>query len=61
MIALRAYRFELCWLLLLIAIFLLSPSRSSANSFHWIDLAFDCDSVSGWCITIPVDLPVIEH
>jgi hypothetical protein len=46
------YRFELCWLLVLIAIVLLSPDPPTAQSFSWVDLALDCDSTSGWCLTL---------
>jgi hypothetical protein len=54
--SLREYRFECCWLVLLIILFLLAPAQpSSATGFDWQDLAFDCDSTAGWCVP-PIDL-----
>ena len=46
----RDYRFECCWLVLLILLVLFTPSPSSAQALSWADLAYDCDSISGWCI-----------
>jgi hypothetical protein len=50
----RDYRFECCWFLILVLIVLFTPSRSWAQSMSWADLAFDCDSVMGWCLGIDV-------
>jgi hypothetical protein len=49
MTPIRDYRLECCWFVLLVLIVLLTPS-SSAQALSWADLAFDCDSVTGWCI-----------
>ena len=60
MARLREYRFECCWLVLLIALVLLSPARSSAQGFAWLDFALDCESTMGWCFTFEqfgVELP----
>jgi hypothetical protein len=46
----REYRFELCWLAILIVIILLTPGRTSAQGYSWIDVALDCDSSGGWCL-----------
>ena len=48
--ALRSYRFELCWLALLILVLLLTPRPASAQALSWWDFAGDCSSDSGWCI-----------
>jgi hypothetical protein len=46
----RECRFELCWLVILIVIVLLTPARSSAQGFNWLDFAMDCDGSMGWCL-----------
>jgi hypothetical protein len=51
----RRYWFEACWLMLLIVLFLLTPAPSQAQAFDWLDLALDCSSVSGWCVSIGFD------
>ena len=51
MTALRDYWIEACWIILLAVIFLLNPAPSSAQAFDWEDLALDCSSVSGWCVS----------
>jgi hypothetical protein len=59
--ALREYWIEACWIILLVVIFLLTPAPSSAQAFDWLDLAFDCSSVSGWCVSSgPIDIG-FEH
>jgi hypothetical protein len=50
MTSLRSYRFEFCWLALLVLVFLLTPRRASAQALSWWDFAGDCSSESGWCI-----------
>lgn len=57
----RGYAFELVWLLLLIGIFLLTPTRSTASSFDWYDLALDCSSVNGWCVPIHLGMMSLEE
>ena len=54
----RRYWFEACWLLLLIVLFLLTPVPSSAQGYDWIDIAFDCSSVSGWCVSSPIHIGI---
>ncbi len=50
MTPIREYRFEACWLILIVlTLVLFAPSRPSAQGLSWGDLAFDCDSWSGWC------------
>jgi hypothetical protein len=50
---LRGYAFEIIWMLLLIALFLLTPARSSAQlAFDWLDFGWDCSSDEGWCIPL---------
>ena len=43
------YTFELCWLILVIAIFALGAARSSASARNWDDRAIDCPGIEGWC------------
>jgi hypothetical protein len=45
----REYRFELCWMLLLVLLFWAIPVRSSADDRDWEDGAGDCPGSSGWC------------
>lgn len=48
---LRDYKLELGWLLLVVLLFLASPSDPSAQRTdqNYPDTARWCDDVSGWC------------
>ena len=49
----RGYVLELTWMLLLIVMFLLTPTRSSAQlAWDWLDFALDCSSDEGWCVPL---------
>ena len=50
----RGYRFEFCWFILLVLILWFTPSPS-AQMLSWADLAWDCDSVMGWCLGLGED------
>lgn len=55
----REYFVEICWLILLVIVLSLAPSRSSAtellqlrmlSAFDWGDTFSGCSSESGWCL-----------
>jgi hypothetical protein len=50
--ALRNYSLEFCWLILILALLMITPAKAllRAEGFNFDDFEGDCDQVSGWCI-----------
>jgi hypothetical protein len=51
---LRTYRFELCWLVLLVVMFLMSPARPSTQDMNYQDRGYACPG-TGWCWDDPLE------
>jgi hypothetical protein len=47
---LKAYAFELCWLVVVLLLYAAAPARTSAQTFSYEEAAADCPEISGWCL-----------